>query len=75
MLPRLAESGQFGVALAGGPEPGPELAGAACPKCGEAEVEWLSLRDDGGVVCERCWAEFPAQAGAPMALDSVADDG
>src|SRR5947209_4665918 len=74
LLPLLAESGQFGIALAAGPEPGPELAGVSCPHCGDADLEWLSLRDDGRVVCERCWAEFPVQAGDPFALDSVADD-
>src|SRR5262249_49750834 len=33
--------GPVGMTLVGEPEPGPELAGAACPRCGEAEIEWL----------------------------------
>ena len=44
LLPLLAETGNFGVALVGEPEPDVRLAGASCPGCGETDVNWLQSR-------------------------------
>lgn len=38
LLPMLAESGNFGLALVGEPEPDLRLSGVACPNCGEVDV-------------------------------------
>src|SRR4051794_10535310 len=45
LLPLLAESGNFGVTLAGEPEPEVRLAGVACLGCGEVDVAWLQITD------------------------------
>jgi hypothetical protein len=59
LLPLLAESGRCGLATVGEPEPEARLAGIACPECGERDVSWLSLNDEGAMVhCERCGAGF-----------------
>jgi Zn ribbon nucleic-acid-binding protein len=59
LLPLLAESGRCGLALLGKPEAGAELAGVACPECGEADVNWLVLQDgDERVHCDRCGGDF-----------------
>lgn len=59
LLPILAESGLCGLSLIGGPEPGVMLAGAACPNCGEDDVNWLS-REDGDEMahCDRRGSDF-----------------
>ncbi len=43
--PLLAEARLCGLSLIGDPQPGLMLAGAACPKCGEDDVDWLSVED------------------------------
>lgn len=59
LLPLLAESGNFGVALVGEPEPDVILAGVACPGCGEVDVAWLQLVEGSEAVrCERCGVGF-----------------
>jgi uncharacterized metal-binding protein (TIGR02443 family) len=59
LLPLLAESGRCGLSLIGDPEPGMILAGAACPNCGEDDVNWLSVEDDSDQVhCDRCGSDF-----------------
>jgi Zn ribbon nucleic-acid-binding protein len=59
LLPLLAESGQCGLSLVGGPEPGLMLAGAACPNCGEDDLNWLSVEDDSETAhCDRCGGDF-----------------
>src|SRR4051794_11456493 len=55
LLPLLAESGRSGLSLLGKTEAGAELAGVACPGCGEEDVNWLVLQDaEGQVHCDRC---------------------
>jgi hypothetical protein len=69
LLPMLAESGNFGVSLVGGPEPDMRLLGVACLKCGEADVNWLQLWDGPEVVhCDYCGADFalPVPATTPV---------
>jgi hypothetical protein len=59
LLPLLAEAGLCGLSLIGGPEPAMMLVGAACPNCGEDDVDWLSLEDDEETAhCDRCGSEF-----------------
>jgi hypothetical protein len=59
LLPLLAESGRCGLSLIGGAEPGVMLAGAACPNCGEDDVDWLSLEDgDEMAHCDHCGSDF-----------------
>ncbi len=72
LLPLLAESGRFGLSLAGEPEADEWLAGATCPECGEADVAWLQADEDSeSVHCDRCGADFarpvPADPGAAVA--------
>src|SRR5947209_18352561 len=63
LLPLLAESGNFGVSLVGGPEPDVRLVGATCPGCGEVDVAWLQLGEGSGAVhCDRCGADFDTAA-------------
>jgi hypothetical protein len=59
LLPLLAEAGLCGLSLIGGPEPALMLAVAACPNCGEDDVDWLSLEDgDETAHCDRCRRDF-----------------
>ena len=59
LLPLLAESGKFGIALIGEPVPDLRLAGVVCPECGQDDVNWLQLREDSGSAhCDRCEADF-----------------
>jgi len=59
LLPLLAESGRFGLALDGEPQPEARLAGAACPRCGEDDITWLVFEDGSEWVhCDRCGADF-----------------
>ena len=59
LLPLLAESGQCGLSLIGGPEPDRRLAGVGCPNCGEDDVNWLSVEDDSVTAhCDRCGSDF-----------------
>ncbi len=59
LLPLLAETGKFGIALIGDPVPEMRLAGVVCPECGESDVNWLQLREDSGSAhCDRCEADF-----------------
>lgn len=59
LLPLLAEAGLCGLSLIGGPEPAMMLAGAACPNCGEDDVDWLSVEDgDEMAHCDRCGGDF-----------------
>ena len=59
LLPLLAEAGRCGLALVGEPEPDVRLAGVACPECGERDVNWLNVEDDGAKAhCDRCGADF-----------------
>ena len=59
LLPLLAESGRCGLSLIGDPEPEMRLAGAACPNCGEDEVNWLSVEDGSETAhCVRCGSDF-----------------
>jgi len=63
LLPLPAESGNFGISLAGEPEPDATLVGVSCPECRETDVNWLQLRDDQGMAhCDRCGAEFGLSA-------------
>ena len=64
-LPLLAEAGRCGLALVGEPEPDARLAGVACPACGERDVNWLNVEDDGAKThCDRCGADFePSREG------------
>src|SRR4051794_14779201 len=63
LLPLLAESGNFGVSLAGEPVPDVWLAGSICPRCGEVDVAWLQVRDDPGTIhCDSCGAGFALTA-------------
>ena len=59
LLPLLAESGRCGLSLIGDSEPEMRLAGAACPNCGEDDVNWFSV-DDGSETahCDRCGSDF-----------------
>lgn len=70
LLPMLAESGKFGVTLAGEPEPEVRLDGVSCPNCGKDDVAWLQLRDgEDAVHCDECGAEFapvPSPASIPI---------
>ena len=62
LLPMLAESGNFGIALVGEPVLDMNLAGVVCPKCGEDDVNWLQVRDDSeSVHCDRCGMEFAVE--------------
>jgi Zn ribbon nucleic-acid-binding protein len=59
LLPLLAESGRGGLSLIGDPEPEMMLAGAACPNCGEDDVNWLSVEDGSETArCDRCGGDF-----------------
>ena len=59
LLPLLAESGRCGLSLICDPEPGMMLAGAACPKCGEDDLNWLSVEDSSETAhCDRCGSDF-----------------
>lgn len=59
LLPLLAEAGLCGLSLIGGPQPAMMLAGAACPECGENDVNWLSVEDgDEMAHCDRCGSAF-----------------
>ena len=59
LLPLLAESGRCGLSLIGDPEPEMVLAGAACPNCGEDDVNWLSVEDGSMTAhCDRCGSDF-----------------
>ena len=59
LLPLLAESGRCGLTLVGEPEPAARLAGVACPKCAESDVNWLRVEeDDAGAHCDRSQADF-----------------
>ena len=59
LLPMLAESGNFGIALVGEPVPDVRLAGVVCPKCSEDDVNWLQLREGSETVhCDRCGTEL-----------------
>ena len=59
LLPLLAESGRCGLSLIGDPEPEMRLAGAACPNCGEDDVNWLSVEDGSETAhCDRCGSDF-----------------
>ncbi len=65
LLPLLAESGRCGLALVGEPRPDASLAEAACPWCGERDVDWLSAEDDAGRIrCERCGGGFERGGGS-----------
>jgi hypothetical protein len=67
LLPLLAESERCGLSLIGDPEPEMMLAGAACPKCGEDDVNWLSVEDGSETAhCDGCESDFglPDQCGA-----------
>ena len=58
LLPLLAESGRCGLSLIGDPEPAMMLAGAACPNCGEDDVDWLSVEDSSETAhCDRCGSD------------------
>jgi ribosomal protein S27E len=63
LLPVLAEAGRFGLALVGPPAPDIELPGAACPRCGEADFEWLWSDDHERTRCDSCGAAFDMTAG------------
>ncbi len=59
LLPLLAESGKFGVALVGEPVPDVRLAGVVCPECSETDVNWLQMREGSeSAHCDRCGADF-----------------
>jgi uncharacterized metal-binding protein (TIGR02443 family) len=59
LLPLLSESGRCGLSLIGDPEPEMMLAGAACPNCGEDDVNWLSVEDGSETAhCDRCGSDF-----------------
>ena len=59
LLPLLSESGRCGLSLIGDPEPEMRLAGAACPNCGEDDVNWLSVEDGSETArCDRCGSDF-----------------
>jgi Zn ribbon nucleic-acid-binding protein len=59
LLPLLAESGLCGLSPIGGPAPEMMLAGAACPNCGEDDVDWLSVEDrDEMAHCDGCGNHF-----------------
>ena len=59
LLPLLAESGRCGLSLIGDPEPEMMVAGAACPKCGEDDLNWLSVEDSSETAhCDRCGSDF-----------------
>ena len=59
LLPLLAESGRCGLSLIGDPEAEMRLAGAACPNCGEDEVNCLSVEDGSQTAhCDRCGSDF-----------------
>ena len=68
LLPMLAESRRFGLKLAGPARPDMYLGGAACPDCGERDLDWLWLDDD-AVRCECCGATFPPARRPPHAAD------
>ena len=76
MLPLLAETGNFGITLVGEPEPDVDLAGVACPDCGQEDVNWLQLGDGSETVrCDYCGAEFalPVTAVFPVVSTRRAD--
>ena len=59
LLPMLAESGNFGVSLAGEPVPDVRLVGVVCLQCGEDDVNWLQVREGTKTVhCDRCGSEY-----------------
>ena len=59
LLPLLAEAGLCGLSLIGGPEPTMMLVGAACPNCGEDDLDWLSMEDGAETAhCDRCGNDF-----------------
>jgi hypothetical protein len=63
LLPMLAETGNFGVRLAGDPVPDVWLAGAVCPGCGTGDVAWLQAEYPSGAVhCDYCGADFALPA-------------
>ncbi len=77
LLPMLAETGNFGVSLVGEPEPDVDLAGVACPDCGQDDVNWLQLGDGSETVhCDYCGAEFalPVTTVVPVVSTRRADD-
>lgn len=59
LLSLLAETGNFGISLVGGPVPEERLAGVSCPGCGETDLTWLQREDASEVVhCDRCGVDF-----------------
>jgi hypothetical protein len=71
LLPLLAESGNFGVSLAGEPVPDLWLAGAVCPGCGTDDLNWLQVRDGSETVhCDSCGADFALTASPGSRLGS-----
>jgi ribosomal protein S27E len=61
LLPLLAESGRCGLSLLGKTEAGAELAGVACPGCGEQDIDWLSIgASEERIHCDRCGGDFQA---------------
>jgi hypothetical protein len=74
LLPLLAESGRCGLSLIGDPEPGMMLAGAACPNCGEDDLNWLSVEDGSETAhCDRCGSDFglPLSPTIPVPKSSI----
>ena len=76
LLPLLAETGKFGIALIEEPVPDMRLAGLSCPGCAEKDVTWLQLGAESEAVhCDRCGAEFalPVTAVFPVVSTRRAD--
>jgi ribosomal protein S27E len=72
LLPLLAESGRCGLSLLGKPEATAELAGVACPGCGEQDIDWLSIGESDEMVhCDRCGSDFRAPSGIGHRMEEV----
>jgi hypothetical protein len=68
LLPLLAEAGLCGLSLVGEPRPDANLEGAVCPRCGQIDVNWLTLEEDPEQIhCDYCGVDFD-----PKVADRIA---
>lgn len=68
------QSERCGLSLIGDPEPEMRLVGAACPNCGEDDLNWLSVEDGSETAhCDRCGTDFglPDPSGSHVSVSRL----